>query len=152
MATKDAEVTQEVKDKDGKVLGTQLGIDESKVKEIVAGWYATEDGHTTSVAHWLSEEDFAKNGGVMNHETVESITKRENLLLSIIQDLVGHSSSMVYLKDLNILGLAPKMQVFDSGNVQDMCGEDVSFCLDAKKKVSRHGAIHEYEWVMRRRG
>ena len=48
-----------------------------KVKEIVAGWYATEDGHTTSVAHWLSEEDFAKNGGVMNHETVESITRKE---------------------------------------------------------------------------
>lgn len=28
---------------------------------------------------------------------------------------------------------APKMQVFESGNVQDMCGEDVSFCLDAKE-------------------
>ena len=26
------------------------------------------------------------------------------------------------------------MQVFESGNVQDMCGEDVSFCLDAKEK------------------
>ena len=26
---------------------------------------------------------------------------------------------------------APKMQVFESGAVQDMCGEDVSFCLDA---------------------
>jgi hypothetical protein len=25
------------------------------------------------------------------------------------------------------------MQVFDSGEVQDMCGEDVSFCLDAKE-------------------
>ena len=23
------------------------------------------------------------------------------------------------------------MQVFESGAVQDMCGEDVSFCLDA---------------------
>ena len=108
LATKDAEVTQEVKDKDGKLVSTQLGVDDSKVKEIVAGWYATEDGHTTSVAHWLSEEDFAKNGGVMNHETVESITRRENLLLSIIQDLVGHSSNMVCLKDLSILGLLPR--------------------------------------------
>ena len=44
--------------------------------EIVGGWYATEDGHTTSVAHWLEEEDFRQNGGVMNHETVESISKR----------------------------------------------------------------------------
>ena len=48
LATKDAEVTQEVKDKDGKLVSTQLGIDDSKVKEITAGWYATEDGHTTS--------------------------------------------------------------------------------------------------------
>ena len=29
---------------------------------------------------------------------------------------------------------APKMQVFESGSVQDMCGEDVSFCLDAKEE------------------
>ena len=36
-------------------------------KEVTAGWYATEDGHTTSVAHWLEEDDFRKNGGVMNH-------------------------------------------------------------------------------------
>ena len=49
---------------------------EGDEKEIVSGWYATEDGHTTSVAHWLEEEDFRKNGGVMNHETVESISKR----------------------------------------------------------------------------
>jgi hypothetical protein len=26
------------------------------------------------------------------------------------------------------------MQVFESGAVQDMCGEDVSFCLDAIEK------------------
>ena len=32
-------------------------------RQIAAGWYATEDGHTTSVAHWLEEEDFRKNGG-----------------------------------------------------------------------------------------
>ncbi|MEK9700201.1 MAG: hypothetical protein VW270_30750, partial [Candidatus Poseidoniales archaeon] len=45
---------------------------EGEEKEIVAGWYATEDGTTTSVAHWLEEDDFRNNGGVMNHETVES--------------------------------------------------------------------------------
>jgi hypothetical protein len=45
-------------------------------KDIASGWYATEDGHTTSVAHWLDEDDFRGNGGVMNHETVESISKR----------------------------------------------------------------------------
>ena len=35
---------------------------EGEEKKIAAGWYATEDGHTTSVAHWLEEEDFRKNG------------------------------------------------------------------------------------------
>ena len=30
---------------------------------------------------------------------------------------------------MKILG-STKMQVFESGAVQDMCGEDVSFCLD----------------------
>ena len=49
---------------------------EGDERQIAAGWYATEDGHTTSVAHWLEEEDFRKNGGVMNHETVESMGKR----------------------------------------------------------------------------
>ena len=29
-------------------------------REIVAGWYATEDGQTTSVAHWLEEDEFRK--------------------------------------------------------------------------------------------
>ena len=103
-------------------------------KEIVAGWYATEDGHTTSVAHWLSEEDFAKNGGVMNHETVESITKRRK---PFTVDYTGFGWVLIkkgVFERLEYPWFAPKMQVFDSGNVQDMCGEDVSFCLDAKKE------------------
>ena len=37
------------------------------------------------------------------------------------------------MKGLPYPWFAPKMQVFESGEVQDMCGEDVSFCLDAKK-------------------
>ena len=134
LATKDAEVTQEVKDKDGKVVSTAIGIDESKVKEITAGWYATEDGHTTSVAHWLSEEDFAKNGGVMNHETVESITRKRK---PFTVDYTGFGWTLIkkgVFERLEYPWFAPKMQVFESGEVQDMCGEDVSFCLDAKEK------------------
>ena len=49
---------------------------EGEEKSIVSGWYCTEDGKTTSVAHWLDEEDFSNNGGVMNHETLDSIQKR----------------------------------------------------------------------------
>ena len=134
LATKDAETTSEVKDKDGKVVSTELGVNDDKVKEIVAGWYATEDGHTTSVAHWLSEEDFAKNGGVMNHETVESITKKRK---PFTVDYTGFGWTLIkkgVFERLEYPWFAPKMQVFDSGNVQDMCGEDVSFCLDAKKE------------------
>ena len=44
----------ELKDKDGKVItkvvGTQVAVDESKVRPIVSGWYCTEDGRTTSSA------------------------------------------------------------------------------------------------------
>ena len=53
------------------------GKTEGEERGITGGWYATEDGKTTSVAHWLEEDDFRKNGGVMNHETVESISKRK---------------------------------------------------------------------------
>lgn len=104
-------------------------------KDIAAGWYATEDGQTTSVAHWLDEEDFRGNGGVMNHETVESISKRRK---PFTVDYTGFG--WVLIKhgvfehpDLKYPWFAPKMQIFESGEVQDMCGEDVSFCLDAKE-------------------
>ena len=100
-------------------------------KEIVAGWYATEDGSTTSVAHWLEEDDFRKNGGVMNHETVESISKRKK---PFTVDYTGFGWVAIkngVFEKLPYPWFAPKMQVFESGAVQDMCGEDVSFCLDA---------------------
>ena len=51
-------------------------------KDIAAGWYCTEDGKTTSVAHWLEEDDFRTNGGVMNHETIDSISKRKKTIYS----------------------------------------------------------------------
>jgi len=107
--------------------------EEGEEKEVVAGWYATEDGHTTSVAHWLEEDDFRKNGGVMNHETVESISKRRK---PFTVDYTGFGWVLIkkgVFENLEYPWFAPKMQVFESGNVQDMCGEDVSFCLDAKE-------------------
>ena len=101
--------------------------------EICGGWYATEDGMTTSVAHWLEEDDFRKNGGVMNHETVESISKRKK---PFTVDYTGFGWVMIKNgvfedKKMEYPLFAPKMQQFESGAVQDMCGEDVSFCLDA---------------------
>ena len=104
-------------------------------KDIAAGWYCTEDGKTTSVAHWLEEDDFRTNGGVMNHETIESISKRKK---PFTVDYTGFGWLLIKKGVFEHEGMpypwfAPKMQVFESGEVQDMCGEDVSFCLDAKE-------------------
>ena len=102
-------------------------------KEITAGWNATEDRSTTSIAQWLEEDDFRKNGGVMNHETVESMSKRRK---PFTVDYTGFGWVLIrkgVFERLEYPWFAPKMQVFESGNVQDMCGEDVSFCLDAKE-------------------
>tara|TARA_B100000965_G_scaffold190967_1_gene159401 strand:+ start:3896 stop:4735 length:840 start_codon:yes stop_codon:yes gene_type:complete len=120
---------------DGKVVGQNIVVDPSKERPIVSGWYCTEDGRTTSVAHWLDEEDFASNGGVMNHETLETIQKRKK---PFTVDYAGFGWLLIKKgvfedKNMPYPWFAPKMQVFESGTVQDMCGEDVSFCLDAKK-------------------
>ena len=52
----------------------------------------------TSVAHWLDEDDFKGNGGVMNHETLESIAKRKNPLQLTMQVLDGYLLRMESLK------------------------------------------------------
>ena len=106
---------------------------EGEERGITAGWYATEDGKTTSVAHWLEEDDFRSNGGVMNHETVDSMGKRKK---PFTVDYTGFGWVMIKNgvfedKKMEYPWFAPKMQQFESGAVQDMCGEDVSFCLDA---------------------
>ena len=132
------EVKQVVKNEKGEDVeqtGFKLNVDPKKEREIVAGWYCTEDGKTTSVAHWLDEDDFRTNGGVMNHETIESISKRKK---AFTVDYTGFGWLLIKNGVFESEGLpypwfAPKMQVFESGEVQDMCGEDVSFCLDAKE-------------------
>ena len=132
------EVIQTIKNEKGEDVeqkGIQLKIDPSKEREIVAGWYCTEDGKTTSVAHWLDEDDFRTNGGVMNHETIDSISKRKK---PFTVDYTGFGWLLIKKGVFEHEGMpypwfAPKMQIFESGEVQDMCGEDVSFCLDAKE-------------------
>jgi len=102
-------------------------------KDIASGWYCTEDGRTSSVAHWLEEDDFAKNGGVMNHENLETMAKRKK---PFTVDYTGFGwvlikNGVFEHPEMKYPWFAPKMQIFESGDVQDMCGEDVSFCLDA---------------------
>ena len=116
-------------------VGERLVVDPTKERQICGGWYCTEDGQTTSVAHWLEEDDFRNNGGVMNHETLESIQKRRK---PFTVDYTGFGWLLIKHgvfehPEMPYPWFAPKMQVFESGEVQDMCGEDVSFCLDAKE-------------------
>ena len=104
-------------------------------KQIASGWYVTEDGQTTSVAHWLEEGDFKENGGVMNHEMLDGIGKRRK---PFTVDYAGFGWLLIKKgifehAEMKYPWFAPQMQVFESGEVQDMCGEDVSFCLDAKE-------------------
>ena len=127
-------VTQEdITDDDGNVTGMRQIINSEHERQIAAGWYSTEDGKTTSVAHWLDEDDFRSNGGVMNHEMVDGISKRKK---PFTVDYTGFGWVLIKKGvfehiDMKYPWFAPKMQVFESGAVQDMCGEDVSFCLDA---------------------
>jgi len=128
----EAIVDTTTQDEEGNDVVTN-SVDESKERRIAAGWYSTEDGKTTSVAHWLDEDDFRQNGGVMNHEMVESMGKRKK---PFTVDYTGFGWVMIKKgvfehPEMKYPWFAPKMQVFESGAVQDMCGEDVSFCLDA---------------------
>ncbi len=104
----------------------------SYVNPIVSGVYCTEDGRTMSCAHWLDAEDFVKNGGVMNHETVESIAKRRKVFSC---DYVGGGWLMIskgVFENMPYPWWPPKIQEFPNGIV-DYCGEDVGACLEAKK-------------------
>ena len=128
----EAIVNTTTQDEDGNDVVTN-SVDESAERQIAAGWYSTEDGKTTSVAHWLDEDDFRQNGGVMNHEMVDSISQRKK---PFTVDYTGFGWVMIKKgvfehPEMKYPWFAPKMQVFESGAVQDMCGEDVSFCLDA---------------------
>ena len=73
----EAVIQEDITDDDGNVTGMRQSIVEDAQRQIAAGWYSTEDGKTTSVAHWLDEDDFRTNGGVMNHEMVDGISKRK---------------------------------------------------------------------------
>ena len=133
LAIPEESVKDEVVEKEDGTKEIKRTVDETLHKEVVAGWYMTEDGRTTSVAHWLEEDDFRKNGGVMNHETGDSIAKRKK---PFTVDYTGFGWVLIkkgVFENLEYPWFAPKMQVFESGSVQDMCGEDVSFCLDAKE-------------------
>ena len=112
-------------------------------KDIAGGWYCTEDGRTTSVAHWLEEDDFRNNGGVMNHETLESIGKRRK---PFTVDYTGFGWLLIKKGVFENEGMkypwfAPKMQVFESGKCRT-CVEKMSLSVSMPLRVDlRFGVI-----------
>lgn len=100
---------------------------------ITSGYYATEDRHNVTVAHWITDsEEFVRNNGMMRTETIESMAARTKPFTC---DYVGFGFVMIangVFENMTYPVFGPKLQTFDNG-IQDYCGEDVGFCLDAKE-------------------
>jgi len=145
-----------VKNEDGsdatKLAGYRLVVDKSKQRPIVSGWYCTEDGRTTSVAHWLDEEDFSNNGGVMNHETLDSIQKRKQPFTVdyagfgwlLIQKGVFEDFDEKGNKKIKYPWFAPKMQVL-SLVLYRICAVKMSRSVSMPKRLDlKSGATLEF--------
>lgn len=104
-----------------------------KCNPITSGYYPTEDRRTVPVAHWIYDgEEFIRNGGMMRSETLESMAARKKPFTC---DYVGFGFVMVangVFENMIYPVFGPKLQSYDNG-IQDYCGEDVGFCLDAKE-------------------
>jgi GT2 family glycosyltransferase len=102
-------------------------------KDIASGWYVTEDAFTVVIGHWLDDNAFIKNGGSMKYETVKTMNeKKENFTA----DYCGFGFVVIkngVFESIDYPWFAPQLQVLNN-NIQDMSSEDVSFCLEAKKK------------------
>jgi hypothetical protein len=111
---------------------------------ITSGYYCTEDRKTVPVAHWIYDaEEFVRNGGMMNFETLESMASRKKPFTC---DYVGFGFVMVangVFENMIYPVFGPQLQKYENG-IEDYCGEDVGFCLDAKKlgfEIVVHPAI-----------
>ncbi len=103
------------------ISGTEW--DGKSMEDIITGTYDSSSVAQNGIFNNISQ--------LWNHETVESISKRKK---PFTVDYTGFGWVAIkhgVFEKLPYPWFAPKMQVFESGAVQDMCGEDVSFCLDA---------------------
>ena len=123
---------------------------EGEERRIAAGWYATEDGKTTSVAHWLEEDDFRNNGGVMNHETVDSMGKRKK---PFTVDYTGFGWVLikrVFLKILSIHGLLQRCKSLSLVQFKICVVKMYHSVLMPKRMVMKSGAILVFVSVMKK--
>ena len=126
---------------------------EGEEKDITAGWYCTEDGQTSSVAHWLDEEDFRGNGGVMNHETLETMANRQK---PFTVDYTGFGWVMikngVFENDKMALihGLRPKCRYSKVVKFRTCVARMSHSVWMQKKQVMKSGVTHAFVSVMKR--
>lgn len=104
-------------------------------KDIASGWYAqpalaADGSKLTPITADASDEAFNKNGEyhMLTTKEIEEKTKPFKV------DYIGFGWVLIkkgVFEKLNYPWFAPRMRYMEN-NVQDLCSEDVAFCLDAK--------------------
>lgn len=104
-------------------------------KNIASGWYAqpalSEDGSSlTPITLEANDEEFKEIGQykMMTAKEIENKTKPFNA------DYIGFGWVLIkkgVFEKLEYPWFAPRMRYLENG-VQDLCSEDVAFCIDAK--------------------
>lgn len=99
-------------------------------KDIASGWY-TQPGGSTPVVEKMDDEHFKKYG---SYQFISSKEMKERT--SVFKaDYIGFGWVLVkhgVFESIDYPWFAPKMLQFDE-NTFEMCSEDVSFCIDARK-------------------
>ena len=118
-------------------------------RDIATGWYMTEDGNTTSVARF-EEDDFKNNGGVMNHETGETMSSCRR---PFTVDYTGFGWVLIkeaVFENLSILGLLRRCRCLTLEKFKTCVPRTYLSVLMRKRRPLRSGVIRRSVWVMRR--
>jgi len=98
--------------------------------DVASGWY-NQPGGTSPVVERMDDQYFEANG---TYEFIkeEDMGKRENIFNA---DYIGFGWVLIkkgVFERMEYPWFAPKLRVLPNG-IQDMCSEDVAWCMDAKK-------------------
>ena len=99
-------------------------------KDIASGWY-TQPGGSTPVVEKMNDDYFQKHGSYQFIRSQE-MTQRKDIFKA---DYIGFGWVLIkkgIFESIEYPWFAPKMMQIGE-DIFDMCSEDVSFCLDAKK-------------------
>jgi len=99
-------------------------------KDIASGWY-TQPGGSTPVVEKMNDDYFQKHGSYQFIRSQE-MTQRKDIFKA---DYIGFGWVLIkqgVFESIDYPWFAPKM-IQIGKDLYEMCSEDVSFCLDAKK-------------------